>query len=65
MSWFSTVERTHSNHCETKNRSKDPKDGVFGGFLCVLKIFGHGDDRHSKNGFWGGDNLLHDLALEM
>ena len=32
--------------------SKGPKTRGFGPELAVLKIFGHGDDRHSKNGLF-------------
>ncbi len=35
----------------TINRRKTRKRGVLAPNMAVFKIFGHGDDRHSKNGF--------------
>lgn len=64
MSWFFIKDRTRSSHCETKIRSKDPKDGVFTGFLYVLKTERRGHDRHSKNGLWARIISLMELSFD-
>jgi hypothetical protein len=46
-----------------KNRGMTRKRGVLAPNMAGLKIFGHGDDRHSKIGVWLFDARHEELKL--